>query len=66
MKTFNVGHRANFKDKLTVNLHLLFPVRLILRGTVIPGEAPDVTADHTRARCEIFTESNLMVIVALA
>ena len=34
-ETFNVGHRANFKDKLIVNLHLLFPVRLISRGIVI-------------------------------
>ena len=35
MKNFNVGHRANFQDKLIVNLHLSFPVRSILRGTTI-------------------------------
>ena len=32
---FNVGHRANFEDKLIVTLHLLFPVRSISRGIVI-------------------------------
>ena len=35
MKIFNVGHLANFKDKLIVNLHLSFPVRSISRGNVI-------------------------------
>ena len=32
MKNANVGHLANFKDKLIVNLHLSFPVRSISHG----------------------------------
>ena len=54
MKNLKVGHRPNFEDKLIVNLHLLFPVRSISRGSVI---SPDITADYTRAN------SNSMFVV---
>ena len=35
MKIFDVGHRANFKDKLIVNLHPSFLVRSISRDIVV-------------------------------
>ena len=36
MKNFNIGHRANFWDKLIIILHLLFPVRAISRKSLFP------------------------------
>ena len=62
MKNFNIGHRANFSDKLIINLYLLFPVRAISRGFVTSGEASDVTADRTRASCEILANSDFIYL----
>ena len=63
MKNFNIGHRANFSDKLIINLYLLFPVRAISRGFVTSGQASDVTADRTRASCEILANSDFIYYI---
>ena len=62
MKNFNIGHRANFSVKLIINLYLLFPVRAISRGFVTSGDASDVTADRTRASCEILANSDFIYL----
>ena len=58
MKNFNIGHRANFKDKLIANLHLSFPVRSISRGTVIA-----VALTRNQSPLDVKTLSSLLKMV---